>query len=222
MKGCLEVDVIGFPVWEEEVFKIIQESYGELQAVFSHYAQSIAGGSLQATTLLAVTMQDNELASFCRDAGLTTAEFSIARVQSIFKDVGNAFAATKSFGSTGKSQGQGGVCVCVCVCVGIHMPGFIVLLLLMALNRANPKLGRVGEAGEQAVDDPLPGCFKSMLEKHVLKKAKRNKMSSFKTELMSADYKTSSRRRAARSRSRSTPRARSARRCRPLLCLPST
>ena len=57
--------------WEEAVFLIVQENFEELSAVFSFYAQSIAGGSLQATTLLAVTLQDNELASFCRDTGLT-------------------------------------------------------------------------------------------------------------------------------------------------------
>jgi hypothetical protein len=67
------------------------------------------------------------------------------------------------------------------------MPGFIVLLLLMALNRSNPKLGRVGEAGEQAVDDPLPQCFEAMLQKNVLKRAKRSKMSSLKSELNAAN-----------------------------------
>jgi len=187
MRACLEVDVIGFPVWEEEVFKIIQENYAELSAIFSHYAQSIAGGSLQKTTLLTVTLQDNELASFCRDAGLITEQFSIARVQSLFKDTANAFQATKAFGGTSTAGQGGGSGV---YSEGIHLPGFIVLLLLMALNRANPKLGRVGETGESAVDTPIPDCFRSMLEKNVLKKAKRNKMSTLKSELLSAEPKS--------------------------------
>ena len=187
MKGCLVIDVIGFPVWEEEVFKLVQKHYGELSAVFTHYAQSIAGGSLQKTTLLTVTMQDNELASFCRDAGLLTEQLTIARVQSLFKDVANAFAATKTTGKTA-SNGQGGGSGVYSE--GIHMPAFIVLLLLIALNRANPKLGRVGEAGEAAVDSPIPDCFVALLEKHVLKKAKRSKMMTVKAEVIAADYKS--------------------------------
>ena len=184
MRACLEVDVMGFPAWEEDVFKLVQEHYHELSAIFSHYSQSIAGGSLQKSTLLTVTLQDNELASFCRDAGLLTEQFTIARVQSLFKDVANAFAATKTTGGTA-SNGQGGGSGVYSE--GIHMPGFLVLLLLMALNRANPKLGRVGEAGEQAVDSPIPDCLKTMLEKNVLKKAKRNKMSSLKSDLLACD-----------------------------------
>jgi len=133
-----------------------------------------------------VTMQDNELASFCRDTGILTDKFPIARVQSLFKDVANAFAATKTIGSTAKNGQGGGSGV---YSEGIHMPAFIVLMLLMALNRANPKLGRVGEAGQQAVDNPLPECFTTMLDKHVLAKAKRNKMMKFKTELFQADPK---------------------------------
>ena len=69
------------------------------------------------------------------------------------------------------------------------MPAFIVLLLLIALNRANPKLGQVGEAGEQAVDVPLPGCLESLLQNNILKKAKRSKMSKIKTELLTSDPK---------------------------------
>ena len=186
MKACLVIDVIGFPVWEEAIFLLLQPIFDELQSIFSHYAQSIAGGSLQKTTLLTVTLQDNELISFCRDSGLINEQFSNARVQSLFKDVSNAFAATKSFGETaGAGQGGGsGV-----YSEGIHMPGFLVLLLMIALNRANPKLGRVGEAGEQAVDEPLPGCLEAMLQKNILKKAKRNKMSLLKGELLAADPK---------------------------------
>ena len=109
----------------------------------------------------------------------------LARVQSLFKDVANAFAATKTTGGTASSGQGGGSGV---YSEGIHMPGFLVLLFLMSLNRANPKLGRVGESGESAVDNPIPDCFKSMLEKNVLKKAKRNKMSTLKNELLASDH----------------------------------
>ena len=171
MTACTDIDVIGFPVWEEAIFKMLQPIYPELQAIFSNYAQSIAGGSLQKSTLLAVTMQDNELASFCRDSGLITEKFSIARVQSIFRDVAGTFQETSAVGGTAES-GQGGGSGNFTG--GIHMAGekrtvgwmlhsflvstgcpldlplplgagFLVLLLLMALNRANPKLGSVGE-----------------------------------------------------------------------------
>ena len=187
MAACLEIDVIGFPLWEEAVFKMLHKVFDELQAIFSNYSQSIAGGSLQATTLQTATMQDNELIAFCRDSGLITEKFSNARVQSLFKDVANAFAATKTTGGTASNGQGGGTGV---YSAGIHMPAFVVLLLLIALNRANPKLGQVGEAGEAAVDVPLPGCLEALLQGNILKKAKRNKMSMLKTELMQADYKS--------------------------------
>ena len=38
MDACSEIDVIGFPLWEEEV-KLMQQHFGELQAIFMHYAQ---------------------------------------------------------------------------------------------------------------------------------------------------------------------------------------
>jgi hypothetical protein len=209
MKGCLQIDVIGFPTyprsgsnhgrvplaalmrvpcssphppwdptprvdrWEEAVFLIVQENFEELSAVFSFYAQSIAGGSLQATTLLAVTLQDNELASFCRDTGLLNEHFTIARVQALYKDVSHAFSA----GSAGGVYSE-----------GIHMPAFLVLLLQMALNRSNPKLVRANDDAS-SLDHPLPECFEAMLEKHVLKRAKRSRMAELKTKLLSADPK---------------------------------
>ena len=128
--------MIGFPLWEEAVFKLLQPVFGELQAIFSNYAQSISGGSLQTTTLQAVTLQDNELVSFCRDAGLITEKLTNARVQSMMKDVANAFAATRTTGATADKGQGGGTGV---YSAGIHMPAFLVLLLLIALNRANPK-----------------------------------------------------------------------------------
>ena len=177
MDACLDIDVIGFPLWEEAVFKLMQANFDEIASIFANYSQSISGGSLQASALQATTMQDNELISFCRDAGLINEKFSNARVQSLMKDVGHAF---KGAGGTGGS----GV-----YSEGIALPAFFVLLLLIALNRANPKLGQIGEAGEQAVDAPLPGCLEAILTNNILKKAKRSKLAGVKSELRKADPK---------------------------------
>ena len=70
---------------------------------------------------------------------------------------------------------------------GIALPAFFIMLLLIALNRANPKLGQVGEAGQQAVDAPLPGCLEAILTSNILAKAKKNKFVAIKSELLSAD-----------------------------------
>ena len=175
MNACLEVDVIGFPIWEEAVFKLLQANFEELQAIFSNYAQSVTGGSLQASTKEAITLQDNELVSMCRDAGLVTEKLSNARVQSLMKDVAGAFKPEKGTGGTGVYS------------EGIAMPAFIVLLLLIALNRANPKLGETGFTGLAGVTVPLPDCLEQLLNNYLLKNAKKSRMMQMLTELKKAD-----------------------------------
>ena len=61
------------------------------------------------------------------------------------------------------------------------MPGFLVLLLLMALNRANPKLGEVGHNDECAY--PLPECLDALLKSNILTNAKRDKLALVKSSL---------------------------------------
>ena len=157
-------DIVGFPIWEEEVFKLLQPNFEELSAIFAQYAQSITGGKLQASTWLAVTLQENELASFCRDAGLITQEFSIARVQSLYKDLCNNSPKLKE---------------------GLNLAAFIPLLLHIALHRANPKLAGSGGVGE-GVKEPLPGCFEKVLMNNILTKAKKNRLVALKSELQAA------------------------------------
>uniref|UniRef100_A0A7S2CRY1 EF-hand domain-containing protein n=1 Tax=Haptolina brevifila TaxID=156173 RepID=A0A7S2CRY1_9EUKA len=157
-------DIVGFPLWEEAVFNLLQPNFEEISAIFAQYAQSITGGKLQASTWLAVTLQENELASFCRDAGLITQEFSIARVQSLYKDLCNNSPKLKE---------------------GLNLAAFIPLLLHIALHRANPKLAGSGGVGE-AVAEPLPGCFEKVLLNNVLAKAKKSKLVAFKVELQAA------------------------------------
>jgi len=163
-KEMVITDIVGFPVWEEEVFALIQPNFEEIFAIFTQYAQSITGGKLQTTAWQAVTLQENELASFCRDAGLVTQEFSIARVQSLFKDLCNNSPKLKE---------------------GLDLAAFIVLLMHISLHRANPKLAGSGGVGN-AVAAPLPGCFEQMLTKNVLVKAKKNRIVSLKSELQTA------------------------------------
>jgi hypothetical protein len=164
-KEMVITDIVGFPVWEEAVFKLLQPNFEEIYGIFANYAQSITGGQLQSTAWQAVTLQENELASFCRDSGLITAEFSIARVQSLYKDLCNNSPKLKE---------------------GLDLPAFMALLLHISLHRANPKLAGSGGIGE-GVKDPLPGCFEAALTKNILGKAKKNRIVKIKTELMALD-----------------------------------
>jgi len=163
-KEMVITDIVGFPVWEEAIFALLQPNFEELFAIFTQYAQSITGGKLQSTAWQAITLQENELASFCRDAGLITQEFSIARVQSLYKDLCNNSPKLKE---------------------GLDLAAFLVLLMHISLHRANPKLAGSGGVGE-GVKAPLPGCFETMLTKNVLVKAKKSRIVALKSELQAA------------------------------------
>ena len=49
---------------------------------------------------------------------------------------------------------------------------FLELIVRIALQRQNPKLGTVGH--EHSVEEPLPGCLDYLLTEHILKFAQRD------------------------------------------------
>ena len=151
--------VVGFPAWEKEVFELLQPCFEQVSAVFFAYAKAIGAGSGAASSSkLDETMQENELAALVRDTGLATDTFPLARVNTLYAQVNGEKRADQ-----------------------LTLPGFVTLLVLIAVHRANPKLGMVGH--EATVTAPLPGCLDALLKRHVLKGAKKEKQAQLKAEL---------------------------------------
>ena len=152
-------NAFGFPLWEKAVFQLLQANFTEVAAVFAHYSRSGAQGSL-----LNETLQENELASLVRDTGLTTDTFSLARIQTIYAQLGSRSARD-----------------------AMTLPAFLELLIFISLYRANPHLGEAGGPATPAT--PLPGCLETLLTSHLLKRAKRDKLLSVKGELSERSVK---------------------------------
>jgi len=106
-------------------------------------------------------MQENELASLVRDTGLATDAFPIARIHTLYAQVADSDQLT--------------------------LPGFVTLLLLVAVHRANPTYGSSPGGGPPSA--PLPGCLATMLERNILKGKKREKQAEIKSAVKGLDTK---------------------------------
>eukprot|EP00966_Prymnesium_polylepis_P156806 3623286-Prymnesium_polylepis.1 len=153
----------GFPLWEREVFQLLQRSFVELASIFTFYAMSGTAGSSTATA--ALSMQQTELGNLAMDIGLTTEAFPMARVQNIFARADQEDAGSNQVASH-----------------GLELHEFLEALVLLAFHRANPQHGEVGRS--QEVAEPLPGCLEALLDKQLLKRAKRDKLARIKVALM--------------------------------------
>jgi hypothetical protein len=161
--------VFGFPTWEKEVFTLFEASFAELSSVFDYYAKSGTAGSSSAGT--AMTMQQTELQNLALDCGLSNEQFSMTRVINIFKradQVDDTFVASKAnknviLGQTAKGGDR-----------GLQLHEFFECLVMLALQKANPKFGSVGH--NTSVEFPLPGCLAALLTNSLLKNAKRDKL----------------------------------------------
>ena len=71
----------------------------------------------------------------------------------------------------------------------LTLPGFVTLLLLIAVHRANPKFGGAGMADASAVTKPLPGCLEALLTRNILKAKRAEKQAAVRQELKSLDVK---------------------------------
>ena len=60
----------GFPLWEDGVFDILENSYGELNSIFQQYAKSGTAGSSSMSSLM--TIQQSEFMTFALDCGIQT------------------------------------------------------------------------------------------------------------------------------------------------------
>jgi hypothetical protein len=161
--------VFGFPAWEKEVFLLLQGSFPELASIFAYYARSGSAGSGSAKS--AETMQQTELQTLAIDVGLNSAKFSMTRVINIFKradQVDDTFVASKAnknviLGQTAKGGDR-----------GLQLHEFFECLVMLALQKANPKFGSVGH--NTSVEFPLPGCLDTLLNKSILKRAKSDNL----------------------------------------------
>ena len=147
------------PTWEKEVFDLFDGSFGELKSIFDQYAKSGTAGSASAGA--AMTMQQTELQNLALDCQLSSEQFSMTRVINIFKradqvdDTFQVSAADKRV-VTGETAKMGDH--------GLELHEFFECLVMLALQRANPKLGEVGH--NSSVQFPLPGCLLTLLNNH--------------------------------------------------------
>ena len=148
--------VVGFPAWEEEVFVLLQPVFEQVSAIFFTYARAVGAAAGTSSATLDETMQENELVALVRDTGLATDAFPIARILTLYVQV-----------TTSADQ--------------LTLPGFVKLLFLIAIHRANPKLGSAGN--EHAVEKPLPQCLETLLTKHILKGVKKEQQAALKADI---------------------------------------
>ena len=171
----------GFPTFEEGVFAVLNDNFSELNSIFSQYAKSGTAGSSSMNSLL--TMQTTEFTNLALDCGICTDEFTDARLNTVFlraDQVDEKAAITVS--ATG-DEGDGSGKVMSAVRQGDHglqIHEFFEALVAVALYRANPDLG---ELGELDASDPLPGCLEALLKNQVLTNAKRDKLALVKSAL---------------------------------------
>jgi hypothetical protein len=142
--------VFGWPLWEKAVFHLLHRSFGDVRSIFSHYAKS---GSAGASALAGSTLQQTELVNLALDCCLATEGFPMARVQGVFTRADQA--------EDGKAGDN-----------ALELHEFMEALVQLSFSRANPRHGEAGREHEAA--QPLPGCLEAMLQKNLMKKAKRD------------------------------------------------
>ena len=165
--------VFGFPLWEEATFGVLQRSFGELVSIFTEYAKSGSAGSGSAKATM--TMQSTELTNLSLDCEIPTDKFKMARVNTIFQradQVDDTLVADR--GDKRKMKGKSAEAGDH----GLELHEFLECLIMLAFQRANPDFGAVGQNVE--AEFPLPGCLESLLEKCILKNARRDKLAKVK------------------------------------------
>ena len=163
----------GWPLWEREMFLLLAKHYGELYSIFSFYAKSGGTGTSASSGSCCSRPRPN----LALHRQIATPEFAMARVHLIMRmsDQGDREVvdpANARFAAAGAGD------------KALEMFEFLELLVRIALQRQNPKLGSVGH--EHAVEEPLPGCLEYLLTEHILKFAQRDQLKET-LEAMKAD-----------------------------------
>ena len=148
---------------------MLQRSFPELVSIFTEYAKSGSAGSGSAKATM--TMQSTGLTNLALDCEIATDKFKMARVNTIFQradQMDDTLVADRGDKREMKGKSaQGGD-------NGLELHEFLECLIMLAFQRANPEFGAVGHNAEP--DDPMPGCLASLLEKNILKNARRDKL----------------------------------------------
>eukprot|EP00966_Prymnesium_polylepis_P332883 7388354-Prymnesium_polylepis.1 len=153
--------VFGFPLWEKEVFLLLQRTFGDLHSIFIHYAKSGTAGSGSAQS--SETLQQTELVNLSLDVGLATEAFPMARVQQVFE------RADQPVNRKDKNN-------------ALDVSEFLECVVMLSFHRTNPNFGEVGN--ERTAEYPLPNCLEQLLYKNLLKKAKKDVLAKVKRDLM--------------------------------------
>mgnify|MGYP006141543405 CR=1 FL=1 len=155
--------------WEAGAFAIFAKAWGELQGIFQQYAKAGAAGSGSAQS--AMTMQKTELTNLALDCEICNAQFTDAMLGTIYERADQVDDTLYRDETTGVQKGaaaKGGD-------KGLEIHEFCECLCMIALARANPKYGTVGNTKTADADSvlvaPMPGCLDTLM-KRVLKNAK--------------------------------------------------
>ena len=181
--------IFGFPLWEEAAFSQLAKHHEELKSIFAHYCKSGSAGATGADG--ALTMQTTELGNLCLDIDILTDGtskkdgFNMTRVINIFRradQVDDTFKASQSdhrvvSGETATGGDR-----------GLELHEFYEALVALGFYRFNPDFGEVGKLFEADLD--AGQTLAILLDKHVLKKAKKDALAGVKAEIAaSADVK---------------------------------
>ena len=177
--------VFGFPLWEKAVFGLLAQHHSELSSIFAHYCKSGTAGASSAD--MALTMQTTELGNLCLDIDILyegTSKrdgFNMTRVINLFRradQVDDTFKESKSDhrrieGETAKGGDK-----------GLEQHEFYELLVMLGFHRFNPDFGEIGKEREAAFD--AGQTLGMLLDKHVLKKAKKDALAGVKAEVLAS------------------------------------
>ena len=177
--------VFGFPLWEKAVFGLLAQHHSELSSIFAHYCKSGTAGASSAD--MALTMQTTELGNLCLDIDILyegTSKrdgFNMTRVINLFRradQVDDTFKESKSDhrrieGETAKGGDK-----------GLEQHEFYELLVMLGFHRFNPNFGEIGKEREAAFD--AGQTLAMLLDKHVLKKAKKDALAGVKAEVLAS------------------------------------
>ena len=147
-------DCHGWPLFEKDVFLLLAKHFEELYSIFTFYAKSGGTGTSASSGFM---LQQGEVTNLALHCGLATPQFAMARIHLIMKmsDQGDRVGDVSGTGKSDKmahtTKGD----------LALEMFEFLELLVRVALQRQNPKLGTVGN--EHAVPEPLPGCLDYLL-----------------------------------------------------------
>ena len=158
-------DCHGWPLWEKELFLLLAKHFEEIYSIFTFYAKSGATGTSASSGFM---LQQGEVTNLALHCGLATPQFAMARIHLIMKmsDQGDRVGDASDTGKSDRFAAMGAGDQ------ALEMFEFLELLVRVALQRQNPKLGSVGH--EHSVEVPLPACLDYLLTEHILKFAHRD------------------------------------------------